>query len=263
MSDDKLSQERLSGLYWAVRDGCTTERGVLALAGLDAECRRARAAEEALTKERDALRERAEMWKRSATIAAHALGHDAALVAARREERDMCADICRRSNTLAWAEARIRERWPQDEPVALVEVSVEEYCALLALANRGPGPTPELQAAFARYGVSAGAARPPVVCLCGSTRFYDAFARAAYEESLAGRIVLTVGFAPGTAHGEAIGCTPEQKTALDELHKRRIDLADEVFILNVGGYVGPSTRSELEYARACGKRVRFLEEEIA
>lgn len=112
--------------------------------------------------------------------------------------------------------------------------------------------------------------RPSIVCLCGSTRFYDAFQRANYEETMAGKIVLSVGFyRPALAeletgprheyHGENIGCTPEQKELLDELHKRKIDLADEVFVLNVGGYIGNSTRSEIEYAAALGKPIRYLE----
>ena len=103
---------------------------------------------------------------------------------------------------------------------------------------------------------------PTIVCLCGSTRFYREFQRANYEETMAGRIVLSVGFywhASQEAHGEQWGCTPEQKVALDELHKRKIDLADEVLILNVGGYVGESTRSEWRYAVEHGKRVRWLE----
>lgn len=111
--------------------------------------------------------------------------------------------------------------------------------------------------------------RPPVVCLCGSTRFYDAFQRANYEETMAGKIVLSVGFYRAALaeletgprheyHGENIGCTPEQKIALDELHKRKIDLADEIYVLNVGGYIGESTRSEIEYAEAQGKPIRYL-----
>jgi len=106
--------------------------------------------------------------------------------------------------------------------------------------------------------------RPTIVCLCGSTRFYRAFQRANYDETMAGKIVLSVGFfmhASEEAHGETWRCTPGQKVALDELHKQKIDLADEVFILNVGGYIGESTRSELEYARQHGKTVRFLEAE--
>jgi len=104
--------------------------------------------------------------------------------------------------------------------------------------------------------------RPKIVCLCGSTRFKDAFDEANYQETMAGKIVLSVGFymhATGNKHGESIGSTLEQKVALDELHKRKIDLADEVFVLNVGGYIGESTQSELDYALAHGKFVRFLE----
>lgn len=114
--------------------------------------------------------------------------------------------------------------------------------------------------------------RPVIVCLCGSTRFYAAFQEANYRETMAGKIVLSVGFyrpSPQSeaektryqgTHDESWGCTPEQKIALDELHKRKIDLADEVLVLNVGGYIGASTRSEIEYATKRGKPVRYLEE---
>lgn len=104
--------------------------------------------------------------------------------------------------------------------------------------------------------------RPKIICLCGSTRFFREFQRANYEETMAGRIVLSVGFYMHSAldaHGENWGCTPEQKVALDELHLRKIDLADEVLILNVDGYIGASTSRELAYARAQGKSIRFLE----
>lgn len=100
--------------------------------------------------------------------------------------------------------------------------------------------------------------KPTVVCLCGSTRFHDAFRLAEYEEAMAGRIVLSVGFHPGLDHAESVGCTPEQKLVLDELHLRRIDLADEVLVLNVAGYVGESTARELAYAVVTGKAVRWL-----
>lgn len=106
------------------------------------------------------------------------------------------------------------------------------------------------------------ATRPTVVCLCGSTRFFTTFMRANYEEIMAGRIVLSVGFYPHSqdqAHGEQVGCTPEQKEALDQLHMRKIDLADEILVLNVGGYIGDSTRREIAYAEATGKRIRWLE----
>lgn len=104
--------------------------------------------------------------------------------------------------------------------------------------------------------------KPIVVCLCGSTRFYQAFQEANYRETMAGRIVLSVGFYPHSAkqvHGEDLGCSPEQKVMLDALHKRKIDLADEILVLNVNGYVGDSTRSEIEYAHQQGKQIRWLE----
>jgi hypothetical protein len=104
--------------------------------------------------------------------------------------------------------------------------------------------------------------RPMIVCLCGSTRFYEAFQRANYEETMAGRIVLSVGFYPHSAkqaHGEAVGCTPEQKEALDRLHLQKIDLADEILVLNVGGYIGESTLREIRHAMRTGKRVRWLD----
>jgi len=101
-------------------------------------------------------------------------------------------------------------------------------------------------------------ARPIVVCLCGSTRFKDAFIDAQRRETLAGRIVLSVGL---FGHEEAMDMDGPVKAMLDELHMRKIDMSDEVLILNFGGYIGESTRRELEYARSRGKRVRFLEPE--
>ncbi len=107
--------------------------------------------------------------------------------------------------------------------------------------------------------------RPTIVTLCGSTRFYEAFKKANYEETMAGKIVLSIGFAHHRpeVHGETTGCTPEQKEALDVLHKKKIDISDEVLILNVGGYIGDSTQSELDHAVAGGKSIRFLEPDNA
>ena len=98
---------------------------------------------------------------------------------------------------------------------------------------------------------------PRIVCLCGSTRFWKTFQEASLRETLMGRIVLSVGCA--TASDEDHGLTCDQKERLDELHLQKIDLADEVLVLNVGGYVGESTGNELAYALAGGKFVRTLE----
>jgi hypothetical protein len=83
---------------------------------------------------------------------------------------------------------------------------------------------------------------------------------------MAGKIVLSVGFFAHRPeaipiHGETLGISSEQKILLDELHKRKIDLADEILVLNVSGYIGESTRSEIDYALEHGKRIRWLEPE--
>lgn len=98
---------------------------------------------------------------------------------------------------------------------------------------------------------------PTIVVLCGSTRFSEAWAKARYDLTLAGEIVLTIGC--DTKSDEGLGITAEQKVALDELHKRKIDLADRVLVLNVGGYIGDSTKSEIAYAEAHNKPIDYLE----
>lgn len=102
--------------------------------------------------------------------------------------------------------------------------------------------------------------KPKIVCLCGSTRFGMAFRQANLEETLAGRIVLTVGC--DFKSDDALGLDESVKTKLDALHLCKIDLADEVFVLNVDGYIGQSTQRELAYAIATGKGVRFLRPEL-
>ena len=56
------------------------------------------------------------------------------------------------------------------------------------------------------------------------------------------------------------GTLTKTKEMLDDMHKRKIDMADEIFVINVGGYIGSSTKSEIEYAIATCKAVRYLEE---
>jgi len=99
--------------------------------------------------------------------------------------------------------------------------------------------------------------RPRIVCLCGSTRFTGAFREANLQETLKGKIVLSVGC--DSKSDVELRIRPEEKAMLDTLHLRKIDLADEVMILNVGGYIGESTRRELDYARSLGKPIYWLE----
>ena len=96
-----------------------------------------------------------------------------------------------------------------------------------------------------------------VITLCGSTRFKDAFMEAQKRLTLEGNIVISVGLFGHS--GDAEVWTEGTKEMLDDMHKRKIDMADEIFVVNVGGYIGSSTRSEIEYAAATGKAVRYLE----
>lgn len=103
-----------------------------------------------------------------------------------------------------------------------------------------------------------------VVTLCGSTRFKDAFMEAQKKLTLAGNIVISVGLFGHAGNSEVWENRPEDtitqtKEMLDDMHKRKIDMADEIFVINVGGYIGSSTRSEIEYALATKKGVNYLE----
>ena len=103
-----------------------------------------------------------------------------------------------------------------------------------------------------------------VVTLCGSTRFKEAFIETQKRLTLEGCIVISVGlFGHSGDHEVWEGMSEDTQTKtkimLDDMHKRKIDMADEVFVINVGGYIGSSTKSEIEYAIKTGKVVRYLE----
>ena len=103
-----------------------------------------------------------------------------------------------------------------------------------------------------------------VITLCGSTRFKDAFMEAQKRLTLEGNIVISVGLFGHAGDSEIWenmdeGTLTRTKEMLDDMHKRKIDMADEIFVINVGGYIGDSTRSEVAYAKATGKAVRYLE----
>ena len=98
----------------------------------------------------------------------------------------------------------------------------------------------------------------PVITLCGSTRFKDQFIEVQKRLTLDGNIVISVGLFGHSGDDEV--WTEGTKEMLDKMHKRKIDMADAIYVINVGGYIGESTRSEIEYAIRNGKEVRYLEE---
>lgn len=98
----------------------------------------------------------------------------------------------------------------------------------------------------------------PIITLCGSTKFKDEFFRVQKELTLKGWIVISVGLFGHSGDDEV--WTEGTKEMLDDMHKRKIDLAEAIYVINVGGYIGTSTRSEIEYAKEHDKRILYLEE---
>ena len=104
-----------------------------------------------------------------------------------------------------------------------------------------------------------------VITLCGSTRFKEQFMEAQKRLTLEGNIVISVGLF-GHAGDQEVwdgmdeGTLSKTKEMLDDMHKRKIDMADEIYVINVGGYIGDSTRSEIQYAEEHGKTVRYYQD---
>ena len=97
-----------------------------------------------------------------------------------------------------------------------------------------------------------------VITLCGSTKFKDQYLEVQKRLTLEGNIVISVGLFGHSGDDEV--WTEGTKAMLDDMHKRKIDMADEIFVINVGGYLGESTRGEIEYAKSKGMVLRYLEE---
>ena len=96
-----------------------------------------------------------------------------------------------------------------------------------------------------------------VITLCGSTKFKEQYLEAQKRLTLEGNIVISVGLFGHSGDDEV--WTEGTKAMLDDMHKRKNDMADEIFVINVGGYIGESTRNEIAYAKSQGIAVRYLE----
>ncbi|MGX8795873.1 hypothetical protein ACR6HW_07245 [Fusibacter sp. JL298sf-3] len=96
-----------------------------------------------------------------------------------------------------------------------------------------------------------------VITLCGSTRFEEDFLQVQKELTLKGNIVISVGMFRQLDDNEV--WEEGTKEMLADMHRRKIDMANEIFVINKGGYVGSLTKSEIEYAKSVGKNIRYLE----
>lgn len=93
------------------------------------------------------------------------------------------------------------------------------------------------------------------ITLCGSTKFKREYEALNRQLSLEGNVVYSVAF---FGHADNVPLTKEQKETLDRVHKAKIDNSDAIFVIDVEGYIGESTRSEIEHAERTGKTVKYL-----
>ena len=120
-------------------------------------------------------------------------------------------------------------------------------------------------------GIELNRGKPQIITLCGSSRFCAEIAILAWEFEKGGRIVLGLHLLPDT-YCEQKGMIPDEdgnihhigeqegvEEAMDALHFKKIEMSDSIYVVNVGGYIGKSTRREIEYAESIGKPVSYLE----
>lgn len=98
--------------------------------------------------------------------------------------------------------------------------------------------------------------RYKIITLCGSTKFKEDFLREQERLTLAGNVVISVGV---FGHADNISMDDSIKIMLDDIHRQKIEMADEIFVINKNDYIGLSTRNEINYAMVCGKTIRYME----
>lgn len=95
-----------------------------------------------------------------------------------------------------------------------------------------------------------------IITLCGSIKFKDEFMKVQEKLTLDGNIVFTPNFFNNVRKEDI---DEKMKKMLDEMHKQKIDMSDEIYVINIGGYIGESTKKEIEYAKSRGKKISYLE----
>ncbi|MFR8104079.1 MAG: DUF4406 domain-containing protein [Clostridia bacterium] len=94
-----------------------------------------------------------------------------------------------------------------------------------------------------------------IITLCGSIKFKTEFMKVQEKLTLDGNIVLTPNFFNNIKNKIDL----DTKKMLDGMHKQKIDMSDEIYVINLGGYIGESTKAEVEYAKTKGKKISYLE----
>lgn len=168
---------------------------------------------------------------------------------------------------VAWGTENTYLKEKQDTFVHLLQYSHKVYCIADEQGNKPRHPSRMKYSYSLEFFFTQPATKQyPVVTLCGSTRFKDEFMEAQKRLTLEGNIVISVGLFGHSGDGEVWenmdeGTLTRTKEMLDDMHKRKIDMADSIYVINVGGYIGDSTKSEIAYAKAHGKEVQYLEQD--
>ena len=95
-----------------------------------------------------------------------------------------------------------------------------------------------------------------VITLCGSTKFKEDFLREQEKLTLAGNVVISVGI---FAHADEKNLALSEKILLDDIHRQKIEMADEILVINKNNYIGESTQKEIDYAMALNKSIKYME----
>ena len=95
-----------------------------------------------------------------------------------------------------------------------------------------------------------------VITLCGSIKFKTEFMKVQEKLTLEGNIVFTPNFLNNIKKEEI---NEKTKKMLDEMHRQKIDMSNEIYVINVGGYIGDSTKNEIEYTKEKGKKISYIE----
>ena len=166
---------------------------------------------------------------------------------------------------VAWGTENTYLKEKQDAFMYLLQYSPKVYCIADEQGNKPRHPSRiKYSYPLEHFYPQPPEKQYPVVTLCGSTKFKKEFMEAQKKLTLEGNIVISVGLFGHSGDEEVWenkdeGTLTKTKEMLDDMHKRKIDMADSIYVINVGGYIGESTKSEIEYAKKNGKAVRYLE----
>ncbi|MEG0933827.1 MAG: DUF1643 domain-containing protein [Lachnospiraceae bacterium] len=166
---------------------------------------------------------------------------------------------------VAWGTENTYLKEKQDAFMYVLQYSPKVYCIADEQGNKPRHPSRiKYSYTLEHFFPQSTEKQYPVVTLCGSTKFKKEFMEAQKRLTLGGNIVISVGLFGHSGDEEVWenmdeGTLTKTKEMLDDMHKRKIDMADSIYVINVGGYIGESTKSEIEYAKKHGIAVSYLE----